>query len=662
MTAQERADYIASAKPAPAPDMVGGDDPRGSGGAYDAMILAKECPFIPLGVTGEMHFVLDNLRQLRSVGPKLDKGIFYSLCGEQMGWLDEAFPMYKENGDVVKGKFNQDKAQRALIRACQSKGVIDLEHAERGRGSHLARNGALVFHCGNRLWIAGERMKARGKGAADGALGAVRGAYPTEPGLYQRIIFPTAGALPQPANAAASTNEMWDLLLEHFNGWNWQGPTQVSLDGNAQEECNIYAWLTFGWMISAMICGAIKRRPPLWITGPSKQGKSKIRDSMVSFLGEGWCVAHKDMSPVSIFQLLGKQRLPVLFDESEARDEDPAFMKNLLTVALLSFDGSSRARGTADHKGVTQEIYASMQMSSVLPPKMRPQDRNRMIMVDVGMLTPAMHAKGYREPAMVAALGPKARRRMCDRWSDFEAIYGAYETEMMARGYDGREIEAYVTVLACADIMLFDSVPVIGADSDGRCKHIIDCLKPILGAAREDNEDHPELAVQHLLNSQLIAGGGEMTQSVSQWIWRAVIEDGVNDANERAHKLLQAHGMRLCNLKAGHEASEGGVIAMNDIATAYLAVAGQAHPGIAKIFHNSEFNQGRHLPALRRLKYQELDANGLLIKLHETISNKKPKFGGHQSVSALVPLIALFDLKELSNEVRVARAAKGHPE
>ncbi len=643
-------------KPGPEPDDM---TDRGGGG------LGPDCPATILGVNGETLYILDDLFQLRKLAPKLDKSMMYSIFGH--GWLDDRFPMRGPTGEPLKNKFNQDHAQRAIISACKAKGRISIEDAERQRGSHASRKGALILHCGDALVIAGEMTRSGAKTGQPYGEASMNPVYTRMPGLYERLIFPLDNEIERPADEPASLEEAW-AALDHINrgGWNWRGPTQVQLDGDPDEpgaSVDIYAWLVFGWAMSAKLCGALFRRPALLVTGPTQQGKSTLLARLKDLIGEGWFIAPEDPSEAGITAEMGKARIAVLLDELEGKDDDPGYIKRMYNLMLRSFDGGGKLRSSADQKAVKTELYSSFQGSSVLPPKMRPQERNRMIIAEIGVrLDPA---RNYECPDWFPAIGPRLHRRLAEQWPRYGATLKAYEGEMARRGSSGRERDCYATALACADLALFDQEPDQASEmgmshaAPARVRQLVAAIVPLIGTLRDQNIDHPERAVAALLSTHLPSPGGQVQQTVGQWIEKGIIALGTDDdsAWSLARTQLASHGMRLCNLKPDHATSKAGIIELADLGSGYLCIAGATHEAMIKIYKGTEFNQGRWPDALSRLVHVVRDAAGNEIGQMPAIKGKIPKIGGWQGACTLIPLAAFLDLVELSEQIAALRAA-----
>ncbi len=120
----------------------------------------------------------------------------------------------------------------------------------------------------------------------------------------------------------------------------------------------VSATLFAGWLAIAPICGALKWRPSVWITGSSGSGKSWIMEHIVTaILGEIALSVASVTSEAGIRQALQSDARPVIFDEAESETiADAARMQavfNLLRVSssenapeiLKGQQNQSRARG-----------------------------------------------------------------------------------------------------------------------------------------------------------------------------------------------------------------------------------------------------------------------------------------------------------------------------
>src|SRR3546814_4223950 len=85
------------------------------------------------------------------------------------------------------------------------------------------------------------------------------------------------------------------------------------------------AALLSGWVALAPLCGALRWRPHVWLTGGAGSGKTTVLNEYVHPLMAGCDLfAQGNSSEAGIRQELKADALPVLFDESEQNDEREA--------------------------------------------------------------------------------------------------------------------------------------------------------------------------------------------------------------------------------------------------------------------------------------------------------------------------------------------------
>jgi hypothetical protein len=93
--------------------------------------------------------------------------------------------------------------------------------------------------------------------------------------------------------------------------------------------------------------------------------------------------------------------------------------------------------------------------TSILMPAMLAQDRNRMAILELKPIP-----RGAREPmlerAKIVELGAQLRRRVIDQWERFDATLAAYRRALAGVGHSGRSADQFGTLLAFADLLLYD--------------------------------------------------------------------------------------------------------------------------------------------------------------------------------------------------------------
>ena len=319
--------------------------------------LPDGCPVTPLGLQGELYYYLDALDQLRELKAKDHSRLnLVSLFGDDEGRLYDLWPRVTKDGQVI--GWNPGKLAEELMAACARRGVWDVWGRLRGPGAWLADDGRLVLHCGDGLAISDPP-------AEDGAtpIKALRPAY-QRPGPHERFVYPTAPAQPRPSEEVQlpNPNGPANNLLELLSTWRWaRGETD--------------AMLMLGWIACAVLGGALRWRPAVWITGDKHTGKSTLHELLRLVMGDA-LVSVSDATPAGIWQKLRHAILPVAIDEIEA-EEDNRRANQVVALARSASSGGLVLRGGADHQGAEFIARSCFLLSSILMPPLLSQDRSR---------------------------------------------------------------------------------------------------------------------------------------------------------------------------------------------------------------------------------------------------------------------------------------------
>ena len=239
--------------------------------------LNKNRYFTVLGYDGSEYFLFSHIKkQIMSVR----KSSFDDLGLAEMAplnWWELNFP---GRSGVSRGA-----AFEWLIQAAHARGIYDPTRV-RGRGC-WRDNGRFVFHYGSHLTIDGQ--------------------YSPIEAIESAFVYPMAHAMPKPADVTLSDDEGRHLLaVAEMVRW--------SMPGSAA--------LMAGWAFLAPICGALKWRPHIWITGGAGSGKTTVQRDFCVALTAGYSIyAQGGSSEAGIRQRLKADSRPVLMDESESNDE-----------------------------------------------------------------------------------------------------------------------------------------------------------------------------------------------------------------------------------------------------------------------------------------------------------------------------------------------------
>ncbi|WP_454764447.1 PriCT-2 domain-containing protein [Cupriavidus campinensis] len=229
------------------------------------------------------------------------------------------------------GTISKKKAQEFFFRTAERRGIYDPSRI-RGRGAWID-GGRVVFHHGSHLTVDGERREV------------------TE--ITSRYVYEKAKPLPEPHATGLGTAE-GTALLDLLRQFRWSMPGSALLFG--------------GWLALAPVCGALKWRPHVWLTGSAGSGKTTLAN-IASRLTKGTAVyAQGNSTEAGIRQRLKSDARPVVMDESESNEDGD--IRRIQSILSLIRQASSESdaetlRGTADGKGMSFHIRSMFCLASI---------------------------------------------------------------------------------------------------------------------------------------------------------------------------------------------------------------------------------------------------------------------------------------------------------
>jgi energy-coupling factor transporter ATP-binding protein EcfA2 len=383
--------------------------------------------------------------------------------------------------------------------------------------------------------------------------------------------------------------------------------------------------LLLGWLGCAVLAGALKWRPHLQLTAPPGAGKSTLFGLLQGLLGSS-CLTVSASTEAAIRQMLGPRAPACLVDEIE--NDNPLRAKPIYELArLASTEGQADvARGSAEGRASTFPVRACFVFSSVLPPKLRPQDLARVMVLEFDAAAGGADESGEpvqlrvrREVEHLKSLGPALRRRMVDDFPRLLATIEVFERVIAEAAARARVADQVGVLLAAAHVLTADGVP-----EEGEAAALVAefALPDLVG---HEDEGGVNACLNHLLSSETAvegAGGGTYQAALG-----ALVARGSPAPREWRHQALKRCGLSLVR-------DEGGVD--------WLAVA-NGHRGLDRIFWGTPWQGGVWPTELRRMP----GARASLDKLG---------FGGVQSRATLLPLASL-DLD--ADEVRGGSMDRG---
>jgi hypothetical protein len=254
---------------------------------------------------------------------------------------------------------------------------------------------------------------------------------------------------------------------------------------------------------------------------------------------------------------------------------------------------------------------------------MEPQDRSRFAILELEPL-PAGAAKLNLEGAGLPEIGAVLMRRMFDGWWRWADTFGAYHDVLTAIGHSPRSADTFGTLLAAADLALYDAMP----EGELLEEWAQACAPDQLAEISETREDHDD-CLGHLTTTTVQARGGDLRETLGTWIGRAVSH--LADMSEPARSKLAEFGLGVVNSR---RTPSGGVGAVEHMAgqPCYLAVA-HNHRALAEIFGASKWQGGGWHQTLARAPGAKRGA--------------KFKFARSSLTAVLVPIELVIDASDV---------------
>lgn len=298
----------------------------------------REHGFRILGYAGSSFYVLPSeKKQITAigVGDMTENGL---LALAPLEYWQSYFPHDKQ-------AFDRKTAVNWLIRRAYEAGVFNPNRV-RGRGAWIDRE-RVVYHMGSHLVVdGGERPLTE---------------------LPTRFIYQAEIPLPDLADAPLSDEE-GEELIDIAKMFRWTMPASAAL--------------LPGWIALAPICGALRWRPHVWLTGGPGCGKSTILNDFTHGLLDGVDLfAQGNSTEAGLRQTLNSDALPVLFDESEQNNErEESRVQNVLALIrqASSESGAQTFKGTAGGKAMHFHVRSMFCLASIQVGIKQQADRERL--------------------------------------------------------------------------------------------------------------------------------------------------------------------------------------------------------------------------------------------------------------------------------------------
>lgn len=576
--------------------------------------LPKNCPVVPLGklasLSGTVYFFLDTLGEIAVLAENAGKGHISSLFGGRPKFLLWAWPRLGKGG-VVMG-FAADDARDDLFAACTYMGTFDIEDRVRGRGAWRDDDGSLIYHAGDMVWIGGRWRP---------------------PGAHGRYIYPGRPKIGRwPVGLEAEGPESpGDLLFRGLQSWNWERP---ELDPR----------LALGWVMSAMVGGALAQRPVAYVTGTEGAGKSTFQ-KLFRLLMNGALLATSNTTQAGIYQKVKQDSVAVLVDELEAK-EDTRTTDKILELARVAYSGDKMQRGGKDGVGQEFSVNSSFLMSSIAMPPVDAQDASRMavlmlrerikpVAVDGVKPMDTLTALGLKDGKAVALIGRQLLRRLV-AWFEMEgnrsrwdALIEAFREALLDTGHTDRAADTFGTLAAGYHAAMRDTMP-----EEAELKEWAMLLKPSELVETSGKEQTWRRAFIHVLESQPENLRNVTHKSVGS-VLLAYRRECTGDTGQKANIDDVNNVLRLFGMSLGWGKDQHGAPLPETWQYARLFIPAK-HPGLTTLFAGSPWPgrqgaPGPWLGVLRQMpkhlwkpgkcdKGLDVKASGIFIQLADALA------------------------------------------
>lgn len=247
------------------------------------------------------------------------------------------YPSTKQND------FDENSAASALMDTCQKVGIFSV-HRVRGRGVWMDKEGP-VIHYGDKVTIGGKDYLPF-----------------LTPGKHIYELAEALGFAP----CIPLTDKEGEEFPELIKKLKWESPEQA-------------IWFC-GWLVCALIGGALPWRPHIWLTGGAQSGKTTLSGIIKRILRNN-CLYIKSVSTeAGIRQSLKADCLSVVMDEAEREDSaSHSRIQSILTLArqASSDDDSRIVKGTPSGTALNFQIRSPFCLSSINSALIQTADKTR---------------------------------------------------------------------------------------------------------------------------------------------------------------------------------------------------------------------------------------------------------------------------------------------
>ena len=273
-----------------------------------------------------------------------------------------------------------------------------------------------------------------------------------------RYVYQRMPRLDGPGDVEPLTVEEAAVIVSIANRFHWDVPASGTL--------------LVGWVVLGPICGSLRWRPHIWLTGGAGSGKSAILERYITpLLGDFALLVSGSTTEAALRQSIGSDAVPVVFDEAESNERpDQQRMQGVLSLARVasSESGASLLKGSPSGEVSRYRVRSMFLLSSIATALKQGADRSRF--AQLTLRNPAELAPGEREAHWAALdrdldrhISSELGRRLIARTVGLIPMIRQAEgvfTRAAARHFDSQRLgDQYGTLMAGAWSLLSDVAP-----------------------------------------------------------------------------------------------------------------------------------------------------------------------------------------------------------
>jgi len=376
--------------------------------------------------------------------------------------------------------------------------------------------------------------------------------------LGDRLITPDGE---QPITHPSSTRYVYQRM-QRLHGPGDVEPLSVQQAAVIVGIANRFLWdvpahgtLLLGWVVLAPVCGALRWRPHVWLSGGAGSGKSALLDRYITpLLGDFALQAGGSTTEAGLRQSIGSDAIPVVFDEAESNElSDQQRMQGILALARLasSESGASLLKGSPSGDVSRYRVRSMFLLSSIATALKQGADHSRFARLslrnpaDLPQAEREAHWRGLDRDLDHEITRELGRRLIARTVSLIPMIRQAVEIFSIAaaRYFASQRLgDQYGTLLAGAWSLLSDSAP-----SEQDVIEWIDCHNwQSVSEGRESSDEL--LCLQTILQRQVRVETNDraITRTLGELVDLAAHRgQDIEISAELAARTLGRHGLRV---------------------------------------------------------------------------------------------------------------------